>query len=159
MDIFERLKKDHEKHRELLTAIQKTGSKDGKERRRLFEEFKTETTAHAAAEEETLYATMMRDTEGRHDAQHSVAEHKEVGDMLEELAKTDETSEDWMDKFDKLRKRYLHHIDEEEDDMFPKAKELLSKPKTVELEKEFESRKPEELRRAAEGVDEGDDRG
>lgn len=156
-DIFERLKRDHDKHRQLISAIMET-SGDSEERETLFAQFKTEVTAHAASEEETLYATMMRIPDGRHDAQHSVAEHKEIGDKLEELAKADMGSSGWLNSFRTLRERYLHHIDEEEREMFPAARTLIDEETAVELEQEFEERKPEEIERAREGVDEGDER-
>lgn len=156
-DIFDRLKADHDKHRKLIEAIMETTG-DSEERRTLFDQFKTEVTAHAAAEEETLYATMMTISEGRHDAQHSVSEHKELGDKLEELAKADMASSGWLNSFRTLRHDYLHHIDEEEEEMFPKAADLIAKSEAVALKKEFEERKPEEVERALEGADEGDDR-
>lgn len=156
-DIFERLKQDHDKHRELIEAIMATEGAS-EERKTLFEQFKTEVTAHAATEEETLYATMMTISEGRHDAQHSVSEHKELGDKLEELAEMNMASSGWLNSFRTLRHDYLHHIDEEEEEMFPAAEKLIEESKAVELKEEFEERKPEEVERALEGADEGDDR-
>jgi hypothetical protein len=156
-DIFDRLIKDHEKHRTLIAAIMETEG-DSEDRRSLFDQFKTEVTAHAATEEETLYATLMQISEGRHDAQHSVAEHKELGDLIEELAEADMGSSGWLNRFKTLRHDYLHHIDEEEEEMFPNAKKLIEKSEAVELKQEFEERKPEEIERAEAGADEGDSR-
>ena len=85
-DIFDRLKQDHDKHRRLLDEIEgEAGPSEA--RQRAFEALKTEVTAHAATEEETLYATMMRLSDERHDAQHSVAEHKEISDLLQVSAR------------------------------------------------------------------------
>ncbi len=156
-DIFDRLKQDHDRHRVLLGQICDT-SGDSAERQSLFEAFKVEVTAHAAAEEETLYATMLTREELRHDAVHSVSEHKEIGDMLEELADTDMASSGWLTKFKTLKEEYTHHIDEEEKEMFPAAAEGLDEEKVVELRAIFEKRKPREIERAEAGVDEGDDR-
>lgn len=154
-DIFDRLKKDHDFHRELLAKI---FASKGEERSKLFERFKVEVTAHAAAEEETLYSTMLAREELRHDAVHSVAEHKEIGDLLDDVAKLDPDSSDWADHFGKLSERYIHHIDEEEEEMFPTAAEGLSEAKVVELKARFDKRKPAEVERALEGADEGDER-
>ncbi len=156
-DIFDRLKQDHDRHRELLAQIVET-SGDSPERQSLFEAFKVEVTAHAAAEEETLYATMLAREELRHDAVHSVSEHKEIGDMLEDLADADMGSSGWLTKFKSLKEEYTHHIDEEEKEMFPAAAEGLDEEKTVELRAVFEKRKPREIERAEAGADEGDDR-
>ena len=156
-DIFDRLKQDHDRHRVLLDRIAGTGEASA-ERASLFEEFKVEVTAHAAAEEETLYATMLAREELRHDAVHSVSEHKEIGDMLEELAELDPASSAWMAKFETLRHDYTHHIDEEEEEMFPAAADGLDDSKVVELRALFDKRKPREVERAEAGADEGDDR-
>lgn len=156
-DIFERLKKDHDQHRALLADIF-AADRQVEQRERLFERFKIEVTAHAAAEEETLYATMLAREELRHDAVHSVAEHKEIGDLLQDIASTDIRADDWRANFQKLADRYIHHIDEEESDMFPAAAEGLSDAKIAELKALFEKRKPAEIERAREGADEGDER-
>ncbi|WP_118857784.1 hemerythrin domain-containing protein [Sphingomonas mesophila] len=156
-DIFERLKKDHDQHRALLADLFAAEGKP-EQRQRLFERFKIEVTAHAAAEEETLYATMLAREELRHDAVHSVAEHKEIGDLLKEIAEADVRADDWRASFQKLADRYIHHIDEEEQDMFPAAAEGLSDDKVRELRARFEQRKPAEIERALEGADEGDER-
>jgi hemerythrin-like domain-containing protein len=153
--IFAKLKQDHDRHRALLKKID--GS-DGEKRASLFEEFRVEVTAHAAAEEETLYATMLGRPDLRHDAQHSVAEHKEIDDFLEELEELDAKSDDWKEKYSEMKDRYLHHIEEEEEDMFPAAEDGLSDGQIKELAALFDKRKPAELERAEEGVDQGDDR-
>lgn len=154
-DIFERLKADHDSHRSLLARID---AADGQERKSLFEAFRIEVTAHAAAEEETLYATMLADPELRHDAQHSVAEHKEIEDLLEALEALDGTAEEWDAKFGEMRHRYTHHIDEEEEEMFPAASEGIDDAITERLGERFEARKPAEIERAEEGADAGDAR-
>ncbi|MBW0144285.1 hemerythrin domain-containing protein [Sphingomicrobium clamense] len=154
--IFKRLKEDHDKHREMLTRM--TVSQDPDDRKALFENFKVEVKAHAAAEEETLYSTMLADPDLRHDGQHSVAEHKELDDLIMKMEKLDPSSREWSEKLKKLSHDYLHHIEEEEKDMFPAAADELSRKEEVELKDKFEERKPEEYQRALEGVDEGDDR-
>jgi Hemerythrin HHE cation binding domain len=155
-DIFDRLKQDHDRHRQLIAQIVDPGS-TSEARGSLFETFKIEVTAHAAAEEESLYATMLGREELRHDAVHSVSEHKEIGDMLEELAGLDPGSPDWMPKFEALKHDYSHHIDEEEE-MFPAAADELPDEKVAELRAVFERHKPREIERAKVGADEGDDR-
>lgn len=144
--IFADLKQDHDTHRDLLDKIEKAAAD---ERVALFTKFRIEVTAHAAAEEESLYATMLRKPELREEAQHSVSEHKEIDDFLEELAAMDVEADVWMKTFGKMRDRYLHHIDEEEEEMFVEAAEQLSSEEEAELARIFEDRKPKELDRAA----------
>ncbi len=145
--IFADLKADHDKHRALLAEIADTvGASE--DRARLFEAFRIEVSAHAAAEEESLYATMLANPDLRDDARHSVSEHKEIDDFLGELADIDMASSAWLTKFKEMRRRYEHHIDEEEEEMFPAAAEELSATEEARLAKVFEARKPRELERA-----------
>lgn len=147
--IFNDLKQDHDRQRELLAQIAET-SDGSAERRDLFETLRKELQAHAAAEEESLYATMLANPDLRDDARHSVSEHKEVDDFLGELVEIDIESSAWMRKFKEMRHRYEHHIDEEEEEMFPAAAEKLSAETEAELARIFEARKPKEMERAEE---------
>jgi hemerythrin superfamily protein len=147
--IFDRLKQDHDAHRQLFDKMaEATREKDDDRLEKLFDQFKIEVTAHAAAEEETLYATMLARPDLREDAQHSVSEHKEIDDYLEELADLKFNGEAWRKKFAEMKKRYLHHIDEEEEEMFPDAAKDLSAAEEEKLGKLFAKRKPAELERA-----------
>ncbi|MGQ3101198.1 MAG: hemerythrin domain-containing protein [Sphingopyxis solisilvae] len=146
--IFARLKADHDRHRELLDQIDQTKG-DSPEREKLFEAFRVEVTAHAASEEMSLYATMLGKPDLRDEAQHSVAEHKEIDDMLTELYEMDFGSTGWLTRFRTMKDRYLHHIEEEEDEMFPEAEEGLSEAKQKELLAIFEKEKPKEKAKAA----------
>jgi hemerythrin-like domain-containing protein len=155
-DIFSILKSDHELHREMLAKIAETHG-DTPERRDLFEAFRVEVTAHAAAEEQSLYATMLADPELQEDGRHSVAEHKEIDDMLGELQETDMAAGAWLTKFKEMRHRYEHHIEEEEEEMFPAAQKEFSKALSNELGAKFDRRKPAELE-VAEASDNGGDK-
>lgn len=146
--IFARLKADHDRHRELLDQIDQTKG-DSPEREKLFEAFRVEVTAHAASEEMSLYATMLGEPDLRDEAQHSVAEHKEIDDMLTELYAMDFGSTGWLTRFRTMKDRYLHHIEEEEEEMFPEAEEGLSEAKKKELAAIFEKEKPKEKAKAA----------
>ena len=153
--IFEDLKRDHDRHRELLAQI---GDTTGAARGEIFETFCIEVGAHAAAEEESLYATMLANPDLRDDARHSVSEHKEIDDFFGELADLDVASDAWTAKFEEMRHRYEHHIDEEEEEMFPAAAEELSADEEARLAKVFEDRKPKELEAAAANPPGSDDR-
>ncbi|WP_375195743.1 hemerythrin domain-containing protein [Sphingobium sp.] len=145
--IFDRLKQDHDAHRQLFDKM--ADAKDEPDRlEKLFEQFRVEVTAHAAAEEETLYATMLARPDLRGDAQHSVSEHKEIDDYLEELGELPFNGDGWNRKFADMKKRYLHHIDEEEEEMFPDAARELTAEEEQKLAALFARRKPAELQRA-----------
>ena len=152
--IFDVLKADHDEHRRMLATICATL---GQERADAFEAFRVEVSAHAAAEEQSLYAAMLGDAETQDDARHSVAEHKEVDDLLGELQGLDPHDSEWLPRFEKLRHRYEHHIEEEEDEMFPAAEEHFSGGKAEELGAKFDRRKPAQLE-VAEASESGGER-
>lgn len=152
-DIFERLKQDHDKHRKLIAGIEQSGT-GSEDRARLFEEYKIDATAHAAAEEIALYAALMGESDMRVYAQHSAADHHKIGELFEELAKGDMDSPDWITRFGKLKKEYLEHLDEEEQTIFPRALEDLGEEQAVAMREAFNAQKPEEVERAESGIDE-----
>ena len=147
--IFQDLKADHDRHRKLLKQLAATSEDDAEKREEMFEDLRQELQAHAAAEEESLYATMLGKPDLRDEARHSVSEHKEIDDFLGELVEIEFEDEEWGEKFDELRERYLHHIDEEEEEMFPSASASLTSEEEADLAEVFATRKPRELERAA----------
>lgn len=155
--IYADLKRDHDRQREMLKELAELKGADGR-RRELFEAFRLEVQSHAAAEEESLYATMLGDPALRDDARHSVAEHKEVDDLIGELFALEFASDEWESKFLHLRHRYEHHIDEEEEDMFPAADEKLDDATETRLAETYEERKPAEMDIARKNPPGGDER-
>jgi hemerythrin superfamily protein len=155
-DIFTILKSDHDLHREMLERIA-NAKPDSAERNELFESFRVEVTAHAAAEEQSLYATMLGEPSLQDEGRHSVAEHKEIDDLLGELQDEPVASASWDAKFKEMRHRYEHHIDEEEEEMFPAAQKELTPQTAEELGAKFDRRKPAELE-LAEANDNGSEK-
>jgi hypothetical protein len=155
--IFQALKADHDRQRKLMKEVGDLTGNSAK-RRDLFEQLRLEIQSHAAAEEESLYANMLADPELREDARHSVSEHKEVDDTMGELMKLEMGSDEWQEKFYHMRRRYEHHIDEEEEEMFPEADKQWDKDKERELGAIYVERKPEELEEAKDNPPGSDER-
>lgn len=141
-DIFDRLKQDHDVHRELLERLERSDAEGDREA--LFVRLTKELKAHAAAEEQALYSTMLRKPETTDETRHSVAEHKEIEDLLNDLAATALDAAEWSDKFAHLRHRYIHHIDEEEDENFPDYAQYLTDEDATYMRTVFERRKQAE---------------
>jgi hypothetical protein len=140
-DIFDRLKQDHDLQRGLLRELATAGSG---ERERLFVRLTKEIKAHALAEEQALYSTMLRKPETTEETRHSVAEHKEIDDLLNDLAATVCAVPEWHDKFEHLLERYTHHIDEEEEENFVSYAALLTDEDVRYMRSVFERRKAAE---------------
>jgi len=142
-DIFGRLVEDHDRHRALLSMIEQTEGKSP-ERRKLFDELVHELKGHAAAEEQALWSTVLRDPETTDFARHAIAEHKEIDDMLADLAARDMASPAWLRRFAALKEEYLHHIREEEQEQFVAARKRLSPADVRYMRVVFERRKKAE---------------
>ena len=125
MTLFEALREDHDTQRTLLGLLIKThGDSDGREE--LFEKVKKALTSHAAAEERALYIPMMELDMTQEKARHSVAEHHEIDELVEELEDTDFSSPGWLAAARKLHALVTHHLDEEEQEVFQLAGRALS---------------------------------
>lgn len=146
-DIFDDLVADHDRHRALLDAVARTDG-DTPERRALFEELTKEIKGHAAAEEQALWSTILRKPETTPEARHAIAEHKELDDLFNQLAATDMATGDWLNRFQKLKEEYLHHIGEEEEEQFPASAKVLTDEDRAWMASVFERRKPVEKARA-----------
>ena len=146
-EIFDRLKQDHDKHRELLDKLMET-SGDSDQRETLFRELTKELKGHASAEEQALYSTMLRKPPTTDETRHSVAEHHEIEEALNDLAATDMSSSAWLTKFKDFDHQYRHHINEEEEDHFPDFEQYLDEKDRAHMERVFERRKGEEMNEA-----------
>ncbi len=141
--IFGRLVEDHDRHRALLAMIEETHGKSP-EREALFTELVRELKSHAAAEEQALWSSVLRNPETTDDARHAVAEHKELDDLMDDLAARDMASPGWLRRFAALKDEYLHHIAEEEQEQFVAAEKVLSDADLRQLRAVFQRRKAAE---------------
>lgn len=140
------LKEDHRKVEKLFQEIEKApvGQRD-----RLFTEINTELTVHAELEEQLLYPAA-RDAKSTHDlALESFEEHKQVKQVLADLSETDKKTENWLAGLMVLKEDVLHHVEEEERELFPKLKkDVLSDAQLTELGERMQAMKNELMARA-----------
>lgn len=130
--IFEALREDHEKQRTLVDLLTKThGESDG--RIELFDRLRNQLEAHAAAEERYFYVPLMQHDLTQEKARHSVAEHKELDDYVEQLQDYDMSGSQWIQTAKELADRLIHHLDEEEREVFPVAGKALGDEEKMSL--------------------------
>ncbi|MCK5942686.1 MAG: hemerythrin domain-containing protein [Planctomycetes bacterium] len=142
--IYDRLLEDHGRQRELAAAIAAT-SGDSDERRSLWSRYRAELEAHANAEEQTLYAALIERPDGQEQARHSIHEHEQQAELIAKVEQADWASSAWLQHFGTLRHEIEHHLDEEEADVFPLSRRLLSDDVTSALAEKFDGRKQAEL--------------
>jgi iron-sulfur cluster repair protein YtfE (RIC family) len=139
MNAIELLKKDHEKVKKLFEQYDSDGDRRRDIANMVFEELE----AHSRVEEDVFYPAVRAKAkkDGKELIKHSIEEHKEVDDLINELRSMDPEEEDFDDRFQELIEDVEHHIDLEENETFPKAEQLLGNDledlgKQIEEEKE-----------------------
>ena len=142
--IYEAIRKDHDHHRALLDTIAGT-SGDSDARRDAWDSFYKDVKSHAAAEEEEFYSALMKETWGQDAARHSVHEHAEMDEILEELNEMDMSSPGWLTRFKTLKHDYEHHMEEEENEVFTRARKVVGEEENDAYGKRFRDRKKREM--------------
>lgn len=144
MTIFSLLIKDHRRLSAVLERIEKTTERAGKTRRALIAKARTEFEVHARAEESVLYEAV-RDAKPTHASiLEADEEHALVRMLFDELKRVSFDDERWLAKFKVLKESIEHHIEEEEDELFPKARKVLSPAEQRSLGEKFAQAKGEE---------------
>jgi hemerythrin-like domain-containing protein len=145
-DAITLLTDDHETVRTLLEEFAETTPRATKTRVQLLEKIAKEIRVHAQLEEEIFYPAYQRAAKSHDESKlyfEAVEEHRLVDIVLPELEGTDPSSEVFGARAKVLKDLVEHHADEEEDEMFPKAKKLLGKERLLELGAQLEARKEE----------------
>ncbi len=142
--IFERLREDHDKHRTLIDLCAKThGASEGRDE--LFAKVRAELRSHANAEEKVFYAALLAADLTQGKARHSIAEHKTMDDLLDELGEMDRSNPNWVRKFETLQEEVVHHMEEEELEVFQLGGKVLDAKQKTDLVAEFDHEKSKEL--------------
>lgn len=136
MNIFEELRADHQKQRTLVDILTKTHG-DSEGRQEIFEKLKNELQNHEDAEERYFYAPLIKSELTQDKARHSIAEHHEMDELIEELENTDMSSPHWIAVAKKLSEKVHHHLDEEEQEVFQLAGKALTETQKEELAKSY----------------------
>ena len=126
MNAFALLKADHEKVAGILEKIDETTERAVKGRDDLFGQLKAELDLHAMIEEEILYPALEETEEAREITLEAYEEHRLVKQLLAELEAEPKDTEEWTAKFSVLKENIEHHVEEEEGEMFTKARKALS---------------------------------
>jgi hemerythrin-like domain-containing protein len=144
MNAVELLKQDHQVVKQLLEKLVATTERGVKTRQDLLQKIHVELAVHTDIEEQIFYPAYEQ-AGGREEGVMSAEareEHRAVESLvLPDLVKTDPSSISFAGRAKVLKELVEHHIEEEEQEMFPKATELLGAEKLEELGKLMEARK------------------
>ena len=136
MNAIDLLIEDHERVKDLLSRMTESTERAVKTRTELLEKLEMEVTIHTRLEEEILYPAY-KEAGGKeqlkmyHEAKE---EHRTVDSMvLPDLKATEPGSVEFSGRAKVCKELLEHHIEEEESEMFPEARELIGEARLEEM--------------------------
>ena len=148
MDAITLLKEDHRLFRKLLEQGDETTERAKKTRMELLDRIAAELKAHEKIEEEIFYPALQGFERAKEIVLEGYEEHHVADLIVAELRKTGVDDERWGAKFSVLKENIEHHIEEEEGEMFKKARTLLDKDQLVALGEQMQAMK-RQIKKAA----------
>ena len=146
MDAIALLKADHDKVKKLLNELETTTERGVKTRAELFSTIKGELTVHEIIEEEIFYPELKAHPKAKDIVLEGFEEHHVVDLLMSELEALPVEDETWGAKALVMKENIEHHIEEEEGDMFIKARQVLDRDELEALGEAMAARKVEAMR-------------
>ena len=143
MDALTLLKNDHQKMRKLLDELESTTERGVKTREQLFATIKGELTIHEIIEEEIFYPALKDHPKAKDIVLEAYEEHHVVDTVMAELEDLPVDDETWGAKATVMKENVEHHMEEEEGEMFQKARQVFDDDELDELGTRMEQRKSE----------------
>lgn len=136
--IFHHLAAEHTEVSVLMKRIANS-AQDSNARQDIFPELCKNLLAHAHAEEEEFYPVLTRLPELEQLVSQCIEDHRHIDGYLQELHSSNMATKTWTTIFERLMKAVESHVEREENDLFPKASDLLSNQQASEMYRLFEN--------------------
>ena len=141
LNAIELLKADHDKVKAMFEKYEGLGDRALAAKKKLAREICLELTKHALAEEEIFYSAV-REAVGDEDmVDEATVEHACAKDLIAQIVSMEPSDDLYDAKVKVLGEQIEHHVEEEEKEMFPKAKK--AKLDMAELGQAIQARKDE----------------
>jgi len=145
MDALTLLKDDHDKVRKLLDELDSTTERGVKTREELFAKIKLELTVHETIEEEIFYPALKEHPKATEIVLEGFEEHDVVDRLMSDLEALPVDDETWGPKASVMKENLEHHPEEEEGEMFAKARQVFAKAELADLGERMAARKEQAL--------------
>jgi hemerythrin superfamily protein len=127
VDAIALLTEDHEKVKAMFEQYESLGDRALVTKHKLAIQICTELTKHATAEEEIFYPAVRAASKENEDlVDEAVVEHAAARDLIAQIMSMDPNDELFDAKVKVLGEQIDHHVQEEEKEMFPKARKAKS---------------------------------
>ena len=146
-DALSLLKADHDHVHSLFDDFEALGEQDLGAKQELAQEICHELLLHTAAEEEIFYPAVRDIRLGEDLVDEAVVEHASAKQLIEQILEMAPQDTLFDAKMKVLREQIEHHVQEEEQDMFPRASQ--SGLDLIDLGSKIAQRKAEGLSRLA----------
>ena len=138
-DVIDVLTTDHREVESLIGQIRAT---KGEERRDLTDVMIAELVRHAVAEEMYVYPAMKKHlSDGEQAVDHDVEEHKQLETIMKELESADADGGGFLDLIDQLADVLRDHVQDEEQEQFPRLRTQIPRDELVEIAGKVETAK------------------
>ncbi|HEY2538290.1 MAG TPA: hemerythrin domain-containing protein [Stellaceae bacterium] len=148
MIIYDELKKDHDQVKEMMTRIEEMSPRATTSKVKLFEEMKSSLTAHLRAEEKVFYDAIKQEKSAHDSALEGYEEHHVADVLMREISRLSPSDERWTAKFTVLKESVAHHVEEEESEIWARAREVLDEARAQDLGEAFVAEKQKLLSKA-----------
>ena len=133
MNAITMLTDDHRVVKKLLRELESTTDRGVKTREELFTRIKADLTVHEIIEEEIFYPALKEHPKAKDIVLEAYEEHNVVDTLMSELSSLPFDDERWGAKAKVMQENIEHHIEEEEGDMFKKARQVFDEAELEEL--------------------------
>ncbi len=141
MNAITMLEEDHAKMRKLLDELESTTERGVKIRAELFSTIKGELTIHEIIEEEIFYPELKAHPKAKDIVLEGYQEHHVVDLIMKELEEVPVDDESWGAKAKVMKENVEHHMEEEEGEMFKKARSVFDRAELDDLGERMAARK------------------
>jgi hemerythrin superfamily protein len=141
MDIRDLLTRDHDEALQLARKIEDCD--DPAQAGALFGQLREAVMRHARAEERVVYPMLedSGDDEAADFAREGAVEHELVDLLFERMMRMRTASDNWKARACVVRELLEHHVEEEQEEMYPKLAELFDDEENARMAERFEEYK------------------
>jgi hemerythrin superfamily protein len=154
MDVIQLLKKDHKTVQKLFKDFEEaTGSRGAQKKSALAQQICQALSVHAQVEEELVYPAFQENRSMKELLSEAKEEHHVAKLLIAEIEQLQPSDEQYDAKVKVLCEYVMHHVKEEEKEIFPQAQRKLSSKRLAALGEQVEERRNELMSEGEEGED------
>jgi iron-sulfur cluster repair protein YtfE (RIC family) len=138
MDVLEFLTDEHDEAKAVFKKLEKA---EGAEASRLFDRLKSMLSLHEELEETYFYPQLKQEETAKELILEGYQEHHVMDVLIDEISKLKPSAEEWEPKIKVLQENTEHHIEEEEDELFPKVRKIWDADKRLRVGRQMQEMK------------------